>query len=159
MCGAMLAAAILILIGGVREWRIGSASSGWPETEGVITHEKLVKTFRWEGSWRIWSAVYEREVSVRYFVNGTHYSSDFRLPNDSSDAPVLRSSSGDVIASASNSKCITLFYNPRNPSEVTLHRDVHLPAAYDVVFGGTAILPKSGVNLARHRQIWPENGH
>jgi hypothetical protein len=21
------------------------------------------------------------------------------------------------------------------------------------------LLPKSGVNLARHRQIWPENGH
>jgi hypothetical protein len=22
-----------------------------------------------------------------------------------------------------------------------------------------AVQPKSGVNLARHRQIWPENGH
>ncbi len=139
VCGALLATAILMLIEGVREWRIGSESMGWPATEGVITQDKLLKTYRREGQWGIWFAVYERDVSVRYTINRINYISNFRLPNETSSA-IPSHPSPAVIASAPNSEHISLFYNPANPSEATIHRGVQLPAIYGVAFGGTASL-------------------
>ncbi len=83
--------------------------------------------------------VYEREVSVRYAVDGTYYSSDFRLPVDKT-AALGGNSPHSSMASVPSSEHLTLFYNPENPGESTIYQGVPQTAVYSVVFGGVATL-------------------
>jgi hypothetical protein len=125
---------ILLLLGGFRQWQIGSASVTWPTAQAEITRAKLVKRFFAPTLDEIAFAVYDREISVRYTVEGVEYTSDFRLPANESNTPA-KNPSRSVTASARDIEHITLYYDPENPHEVVLHPGDQTAAVRGVVCG------------------------
>jgi hypothetical protein len=133
-CTGFLATGILLLVGGIREWRIESASVSWPTTQAEITHSEVIKAFPVPRRGAIALAEYRREISVRYAVNGTEYTTDFKLPSGASNTP---NPSQRGFSRATNTEYITLYYNPENPREVVLHPGDQAAAVYGMTLGGT----------------------
>jgi len=137
VCTGFVLVGILLLMSGIREWYIGSASVKWPITQGEITRVQIVKGFTGSRQSGIALAVNEREISVRYTVNGAEYASDFKIPADSPQMPpAIHPSAG--FSSKTNLERITLYYDPENPREAVLHPGDQGTAVYGIAFGGMA---------------------
>ena len=106
-------------------------------TQAEITHAQMVSGFLAPRRIGNTLAVYEREISVRYTVNGTEYTTDFKLPAEGSNKLPEKLSRG-VMASAPDSEHIIPYYNPENPREVVLHPGNQATAVFGMAFGGTA---------------------
>ncbi len=50
-CSGFLVTGILLLVGGIREWQIESASVNWPTTQAEITRSEVVKAFQIRVKW------------------------------------------------------------------------------------------------------------
>src|SRR5208283_393507 len=86
-CTGLLVTGILLLVGGIREWHIESASVNWPMTQAEITRSEEVRAFPVPRRRAIAFARYEREVSVRYSLNGVEYTANFKLPDGALKIP------------------------------------------------------------------------
>ncbi len=137
LCSGFLVVGILLFIGGIREWQIGSASINWPATQAEITHTQMVKGFLAPRRGGITFAENEREISVRYTANGADYTTDFRLPSDASNSSIPNPPHRGF-STANNIEQMTLYYNPENPREVVIHPGDQTTAVYGIAFGGTA---------------------
>ncbi len=136
-CFGFLVISILIFIGGIQEWRISSASVNWPTVQAEITRIVQAKTFP-QPRREITSAAYERETSVKYTVNGTQYTTDFRLPvGSSNEAADPRDSE---MGSEGHIDRLTVYYNPGNPREVVLYPGNYAVAVRGVAVGGMGTL-------------------
>lgn len=133
-CTGFLITGILLLFGGIREWRIESASVNWPTTQAEITRSEMVKAFPVPRRSAIALVEYHCEISVRYSVNGTEYTTDFRLPSGASNTPIP---SQRGFSRATNTEYITLYYNPENLREGGLHPGDQAAAVYCMTLGGT----------------------
>ena len=130
---------ILVFVWGIREWQIESASVNWPAMQAKVTHSQVVRRFLAATRDEIAFAVYDREISLRYTVNGAEYITDFKLPSNASKTPTPNSSYG-VPSSAPNTEHITLYYDPENPREAVLHPGDMAAAVRSMAVGGMGIV-------------------
>ena len=108
-------------------------------TQGEVTRAQMVKGFSAPKRSGISFAVYEREISVRYTVNGAEYTSEFRLPADASKA-ITPNLPHRGFSPAVSTERVTVYYDPKNPREAILHPGDRANAIYGMVFGGTFTL-------------------
>jgi hypothetical protein len=136
VCAAFLVGGILLLLGGIREWQIESASVNWPMTQATITHAQTVKgsTGPRRGGYAL--AIYRRELSVRYTVESIEYTYDFILPAEGSSTLAVDPSRGAMAPTADRDH-VTLYYNPENPHEVVLHPGDMYAGLNGMILGGT----------------------
>lgn len=136
VCCGFVVVGILLLVGGIREWQIQSASVNWPALQAEIIQSEVVKRFYSPPRREITSTRFEREISVRYSVNGAEYSTDFKIPVDTPNAPPANHPYVGF-SSKTNIERVTLYYDPKNPREAVLHPGDQGTAVYGIASGGT----------------------
>jgi hypothetical protein len=103
-----------------------------PALRAEITHSVVVKSLYQLPRREITFAGFEREISVRYTVNGAEYAADFRLPVDGSNTSP---GSDPHVGFSSKTERITLYYDPENPREAVVYQGDHTAAVYGIGFG------------------------
>ena len=103
--------------------------------QGEITRSEVVKAFPVPRRSAIALAEYQREVSVRYSINGAEYTTDLKLPGGASNAPTPNPAHRGF-SPATKIESITLYYNAQNPREVVLHPGDQAAAVFGMALGG-----------------------
>jgi hypothetical protein len=130
-----VAIGVLLFIGGIREWKIESASANWPVAEAGITRSEIVRDFSLPPRSGTAFAESVRQVSVRYAANSKEYFAEFKLPASVTSAPTPAPRHGFFSIPTSTER-VTVYYNPDNPREVVLHPGDETAAIYGITFGG-----------------------
>jgi hypothetical protein len=135
VCSVFVVVGVLLFMGGIREWRIESASVDWPMLQADITRSEIVKAFPVLRRSSIEFAQDVRKVSIRYVVNGRDYNNDFELPAKATNMSARNPGLG-LSSSAKNTEHISIYYDPGDPREVVLHPGDKSAAVSGISVGG-----------------------
>jgi len=134
LCSLLAATGALIFAIGLRDWRTHLESAHWPTTEAEIIASRITKRFVPPGRYSSGGATYVREISFRYSVSGTTYTSDAALPVTmppvQNDAP-----SRESTLSAQSGERLMVRYDPSDPRSVVVYPEQALAAPLAIVMG------------------------
>jgi hypothetical protein len=139
VCAWFVIIGVLLLVGGIREWQIESASVNWPSTQAEITHSEVARDIAPPTRFGIGFALNMRQISVSYQVNGARYTADFKISADTvSTSP--RNPAHDMFSSPAKVEHLTVYYDPENPRMVVLYPGDQSIALRGVIGGSMAII-------------------